>query len=151
MEEKNEKKTLKERFEEGKQKAKNFWEEHKATIIKGAVATAVTVGGIALFKKASSALEPGDTLELDNLDVDSGGGTIEQKDLVAETFWKENDMDDFEQQVFDKLTEVNDMCLEKGVSYNVCTAMGCEDWLQNSHYLGHEWYTDDGVCLKSEW
>ena len=29
MDEKNEKKTLKERFEEGKQKAKDFWEEHK--------------------------------------------------------------------------------------------------------------------------
>lgn len=149
--EKNEKKTLKERIEEGKQKAKTFWEEHKVAIIKGAVATAVTVGGIVLFKKASNALEPGDTLELDKFDVESGGGTIEQKDLVAETFWKENDMDGFEQQVFDKLTEVNDMCLEKGVSYNVCTTMGCEDWLQNSHYLGHEWYTDDGVCLKSEW
>lgn len=150
MDEKNEKKTLKERVLEAKRKTKEFWEEHKVAIIKGAVATAVTVRGIVLFKKASDALEPGYPLELDKLDVASGG-TIEQKDLVAKAFWKENDMDGFEQQVFGKLTEVNDMCLEKGVTYNVCTSMGCEDWLQNSHYLGHEWYTDDGICLKSEW
>ena len=45
MDEKNEKKTLKERFEEGKQKAKIFWEEHKVAIIKGAVQESIECSG----------------------------------------------------------------------------------------------------------
>ena len=147
MEEKNEKKTLKERFEEGKQKAKTFWEEHKVAIIKGAVATAVTVGGIALFKKASSALEPGDTLELDKLDVASGGGTIEQKDLIAETFWKENDMDSVHGDIQEHLKAINDICNDKGVVCNVIAGLGGDSEFEND-YVFSEYYKD-GTFLKA--
>lgn len=145
MDEKNEKKTLKERFEDGKQKAKTFWEEHKVAIIKGAVATAVTVGGIVLFKKASDALEPGDTLELDKLDVASRGGTIEQKDLIAEAFWKENDMDTTHGDIQEHLRAINDICNDKGVVCNISAGLGGGDFDDN--YCWTE-YRGDGGFVK---
>jgi hypothetical protein len=47
-----EKKTLKERVSEAKQKAKDFWQEHKAAIIVGAISVGTTVAGIVALKKA---------------------------------------------------------------------------------------------------
>ena len=147
MDEKKEKKTLKERVSEAKRKTKEFWEEHKVAIIKGAVATAVTVGGIVLFKKASDALEPGDPLELDKLDVASGGGTIEQKDLIAENFWKENDMDAVHGDIQEHLRAIDDICNDKGVVCNISAGLGGGDEFEND-YVFSEYYKD-GSYLRA--
>lgn len=57
MNERQEKKTFKEKVSEAKDKTKNFIIEHKGALIKIAIGAATAVGGFVLFKKAADAID----------------------------------------------------------------------------------------------
>lgn len=120
-----EKKTFKERVSEAKQKAKDFWEEHKTAIIVGAISVGTTVAGIVALKKASDSC-PGAPDEWHNelgpkpIDIDD--------DELLDLIYEERKIPEFEAELDTKLQEVDDLCKKYNVACGTFTVFGDGDW-----------------------
>ena len=120
-----EKKTFKERVSEAKQKAKDFWEEHKTAIIVGAISVGTTVASIVALKKAGDSC-PGapdvlrDELGPKPIDVDD--------DELLELIYEERKIQEFEAELDTKLQEVDDLCKKYNVACGTFTVFGDGDW-----------------------
>lgn len=149
MDEKKEKKTFKEKVVETKDKAKTFIVEHKSDLIKIAIGTAVTVGGIVLFKKAASSIDEefSDVTKLDIVkDLPSSDAKCDDEEL-CELIKQEVGWEQAEHDIMEKFKEVDQICKDHGISYDVGTTFGTDEGVDSSdHYLGSMAFKD-GTCF----
>lgn len=144
-----EKKNFKETLANVKTKAKNVWDKYKVQIIIGGAAVASTVAVVLLCKEDQSC---NPVVDLDEIGGDPDKVTTITRSVIEgngdATAWGErHDVDSVRELIMDKLREVNDTCIENEVTFDTCTTLGCEDFGQNSHYIGWEMRTDTGAYL----
>lgn len=149
MDEKKEKKTFKEKVIETKDKAKTFIVEHKGDLIKIAIGTAVTVGGIVLFKKAASSIDEefGDVTKLDIVkDLPSSDAKCDDDEL-CELIKQEVGWEQAEHDIMEKFKEVDQICRDHGIGYSCITNFGTDGGVDSpDNYLGSQAYKD-GTCF----
>ena len=140
----NEKKTFKERTTEAKAKAKQFWEDHKVTIIKGAIGAATIVAGYVFIKKAGEALESeyGDAKALDVLKELPESGIQCDDEELANLIKQECDWENTQAAIIEKFKEVDEICREHNITYDACTTFGTDEGVDSDeHYLGWMLYS----------
>ena len=149
MDEKKEKKTFKEKVSEAKDKAKTFIVEHKSDLIKIAIGTTVTVGGIVLFKKAADSIDEefSDVTKLDIVkDLPSSDTKCDDEEL-CELIKQEVGWEQAEHDIIEKFKEVDQICKDHGIKYSCITNFGTDEGVDSpDNYLGSMVYKD-GTCF----
>lgn len=121
-----EKKTLKERVSEAKQKVKDFWEENKQDIILGAVGVGVAIAGVVAFKRAKGIPVPEEAWKEPTV---SGPKPIDiDDDELLDLIYEERKIPEFEAELDTKLQEVDDLCKKYNVACGTFTVFGDGDW-----------------------
>lgn len=149
MNERQEKKTFKEKVSEAKDKTKNFIIEHKGALIKIAIGTATAVGGFVLFKKAADAIDEefSDVTKLDIVkDLPSSNGRCDDEEL-CELIKKEVGWEQAEHDIIEKFKEVDQICKDHGIGYSCITNFGTDEGVDSpDNYLGSMVFKD-GTCF----
>lgn len=153
MDEKKEKKTFKEKVSEVKDKAKTFIVEHKSGLIKIAIGTAVTVGGIVLFKKAADSIDEefSDVTKLDIVqDLPSSDAKCDDEEL-CELIKQEVGWEEAHKEIIEKFKEVDEICRKHDFCYDACTTFGTDSGVDGAdHYIGEQAFKD-GTCFHEKW
>lgn len=137
-----------------KEKANEWWLEHRQEVILGAIGVGVAIGGVFALKAAGEhALDRYHENALNDLGELTGtdpktieGGFVEKAQELTERLWEKKDLESFDDSIKERLIDLHKACNDKGIELSLAAYLGGGD--DNIRYTELEYYTKHGCNIN---